>query len=77
MCHVDYILTSDNTPVRLRRQYVRLLSIEDSILLFFKIPCHKKCFKIVNETTSKMYDFILEFYNTKFYVVSLVIYGMK
>jgi hypothetical protein len=46
MCHVDYILTSDNTPVRLRRQYVRLLSIEDSILLFFKIPCHKNVLKL-------------------------------
>jgi hypothetical protein len=30
-----------------------------------------------NETTPKIYDFVLEFHNTKFYFVSLVVYVMK
>ncbi len=34
-------------------------------------------FEIVNETTPKIHDFILEFHNTKFYIISLVIYGIK
>jgi hypothetical protein len=40
---------------------------------------HLKCFKtaIANEIVPKMHDFILEFYNTKFYFISLVLYGMK
>jgi hypothetical protein len=41
------------------------------------MSCHLKCFQTVNETTPKMHDFILEFYNTKFYVVPLVVYEMK
>jgi hypothetical protein len=42
-----------------------------------RVSCHLKCFKMVNETTHKMNDFILEFHNIKFYFVSLVIYVMK
>jgi hypothetical protein len=38
--------------------------------------CHIKYFEIINETTTKIHDFILEFYNTKFYFISLVIYVM-
>jgi hypothetical protein len=34
---------------------------------------HLKCFEIINGTTPKMNDFILEFHNTKFYVVPLVL----
>jgi hypothetical protein len=51
--------------------------MEDFILLFLKISCHLKYFKTVNKTTHKIHDFILEFYNTKFYFISLVVYGMK
>jgi hypothetical protein len=47
--------------------------MEDFISLFLRIPCHLKCFEIVNDVTHKMYDFILEFHNTKFYFVSLVV----
>jgi hypothetical protein len=39
--------------------------------------CHLKCFETVDETTPKIYDFILKFHSTKFYVVSLVIYEIK
>jgi hypothetical protein len=39
--------------------------------------CHLKCLKIVNEITPKIYAFILEFHNTKFYIILFVIYGMK
>jgi hypothetical protein len=46
-------------------------------LIVSKNACHLKCFKIINETIPKMHDFILEFYNTKFYVVTLVVYKMK
>jgi hypothetical protein len=61
---------------------IRLLPMEDFISLFLRMPCHQKCFETVNETTPKMHDFILEFHNTKFYVVplvvvSLVVYEMK
>jgi hypothetical protein len=55
------------------KQTLRLLLLEDLISLF----CHLKCFETVIETTSKRYDFILEFYNTKFYVVPLIVYVMK
>jgi hypothetical protein len=47
------------------------------ISLFPRMSCHKKYFKAVNETAPKIHDFILEFHNTKFYVVLLVIYMMK
>jgi hypothetical protein len=50
--------------------------MEDFISLFPSMSCHLKCFETVNETT-KMHDFILRFHNTKFYFVSLVVYGMK
>jgi hypothetical protein len=32
----------------------------------------KKCFETINKTIPKIHDFILKFYNTKFYVVLLV-----
>jgi hypothetical protein len=51
--------------------------MEGFISLFPRLPCHLKYFENVNETTPKMHDFILEFHSTKFYVVSLIIYGMK
>jgi hypothetical protein len=51
--------------------------MEDFISLFLRITCHLKYFEIINETTPKMHDFILEFHNIKLYFVSLVIYGMK
>jgi hypothetical protein len=51
--------------------------MESFILLFQRMPCHLKYFETANETTPKMQAFILEFYNTKFYFVSLVVYGMK
>jgi hypothetical protein len=56
---------------------VRLFLMEYFILLFLRILCHLKCFKIVNETTAKIHDFILEFRTTKLYVVPLVVYRMK
>jgi hypothetical protein len=43
--------------------------MENFISLFLRIICHLKYFETVNETTSKIYDFILEFDNTKFYVL--------
>jgi hypothetical protein len=51
--------------------------MEDFILLFSRRQCHLKCFETVNETTPKIYDFILEFHNTKFYIVPLVVYEIK
>jgi hypothetical protein len=57
--------------------HFRLLPMEDFISLFSKISCHLKYFETVNETTPKIYDFILEFYNTKFYVVPLIGYVLK
>jgi hypothetical protein len=47
------------------------------ISLFSKMIYYLKCFEIVNEITPKIYDFILEFYNTKFYVVPLIGYVLK
>jgi hypothetical protein len=44
--------------------------MEDFISLFSKMSYHIKCFKTVNETTPKM------FHNTKFYVVTLIVYEM-
>jgi hypothetical protein len=38
---------------------------------------YQKYFKTINKTTPKIYDFILEFHNTKLYVVLFVIYVMK
>jgi hypothetical protein len=40
---------------------------------------HQKYFETINKTVPKIHDFILEFYNTKFYVVPLVVLldGMK
>jgi hypothetical protein len=51
--------------------------VQDFISLFPSVSCHQKYFKIVNETTLKMHDFILEFHNTNFYVISLVVYVIK
>jgi hypothetical protein len=51
--------------------------MEYFISLFLRMSCHQKCFETLNEITYKIYDFILEFHNTKFYVVSLVSYVMK
>jgi hypothetical protein len=45
------------------------------ISLFPRISCYLKCFETVNKTTPKIHNFILEFLDTKFYVVSLVVYG--
>jgi hypothetical protein len=58
-------------------EVLRLLSMEDFILLFSRRQCHLKYFETVNETTPKIYDFILEFHNTKFYIVPLVVYEIK
>jgi hypothetical protein len=55
----------------------RLFAMEDFISLFLSMPYHLKCFETTNETTPKIHDFILEFHNTKFYFVSLVIYMIK
>jgi hypothetical protein len=51
--------------------------MEYFISLFLKMSCHQKCFTTVNEIIPKIHDFILVFYNTKFYVVSLIVYEMK
>jgi hypothetical protein len=61
----------------LNMKHVRLLPVQDFISLFPRMSCDKKCFETVNETTPKMHDFILKFYNTKFYVVPSVVYVMK
>jgi hypothetical protein len=37
----------------------------------------KRGFETVNETTLKIYGFILEFHNTNFYVILFVIYVIK
>jgi hypothetical protein len=58
-------------------QFLRLLPVQDFISLFSRVSCHQKYFEIINETTLKMHDFILEFHNTNFYVVSLVVYVIK
>jgi hypothetical protein len=42
------------------------------ISLFSKMLGHQKYFKIVNKITSKIHCFILEFHNTKFYIILLV-----
>jgi hypothetical protein len=57
--------------------HLMLLLMQDFILLFLKILCHQKCFKTVNETTMKIYSFIFEFHNTKFYIIPLVAYVLK
>jgi hypothetical protein len=54
-----------------------LVGYSDFILLFLKLAYHQTCFEIVNEITPKIYDLILEFHTTKFYIVSLIVYGMK
>jgi hypothetical protein len=43
----------------------------------FQMSCHLQYFKIVNETSPKMHDFILEFHITKFYIDPLVVYKIK
>jgi hypothetical protein len=58
-------------------QHLLAMSMEDFISLFSRLPCHQKYFETVNEITPKIHDFILEFYNTKFYVVPLIVYGIK
>jgi hypothetical protein len=45
--------------------------MEYFISLFPRMSCHQKYFETVNETIPKMHDFILEFYNTIFYVVQI------
>jgi hypothetical protein len=57
--------------------YIRLLPIEGFISLFSILSCHLKYFETVNETAPKIYDFILEFHITKFYVVPLIVCGIK
>jgi hypothetical protein len=49
----------------------------NDISLFPRILCHQKYFKTVNQTTHKIHSFILDFHNTKLYVISLVVYVMK
>jgi hypothetical protein len=56
---------------------VRLFPMEDFILFFPCMTCHQKCFETTNETTSKIHDLILEFHNTKFYFILLIVYEMK
>jgi hypothetical protein len=56
---------------------LKLIPTEDFISLFIRMTCHLRCFETANETTLKMYDFIVQFYNTKFYFVLLVVYVMK
>jgi hypothetical protein len=51
--------------------------VQDFISLFPIVSCHEKYFETVNETTYKIHDFILKFNNTKFFVVSLVVYAVK
>jgi hypothetical protein len=51
--------------------------MDDFILLFSSMSCHLKCFEITNKIMHKMHDFILEFYNIKFYFISLVVYEIK
>jgi hypothetical protein len=55
-----------------RNHILRILTGQDFISLFIRMSCHQISFETINETTSKMNDFILEFHNTKFYVVLLV-----
>jgi hypothetical protein len=38
--------------------------MENFISLFLRMSYHLKYFKTINETTPKIYNFILEFYNT-------------
>jgi hypothetical protein len=45
--------------------------------IVFKSVMYQKYFEIVNETTLKIHSFILEFYNTNFYIVPLVVYVIK
>jgi hypothetical protein len=45
--------------------------------IIFKNVNHLKYFETANETNHKIHDFILKFYNTKFYFVLLVVYRMK
>jgi hypothetical protein len=51
--------------------------MECFILLFPIVTCHLNHFETTNEITSIMHGFILKFYSTKFYFVSLVINEMK
>jgi hypothetical protein len=51
--------------------------MKNFISLFSRMSFYLKCFETINETTYKIYDFILKFHNIKFYVVSLVASGMK
>jgi hypothetical protein len=56
---------------------IRLLLVQDFILLFIRMSYHQKYFETVNKIIYKIHDFILEFYNSKLYVVLLVVYVMK
>jgi hypothetical protein len=56
---------------------IRLLLVQDFILLFIRMSYHQKYFETVNKIIHKIHNFILEFYNTKLYVVLLVVYVMK
>jgi hypothetical protein len=47
--------------------------MKDFILLFSRMICHLKYFKTVNKITPKIHDFILEFHNTKLYVILLIV----
>jgi hypothetical protein len=54
-----------------------LLQMGDFISLFTRMSCHQICFETVNKTTLKIHTFILEFHNTKFYIVLLIVYEIK
>jgi hypothetical protein len=51
--------------------------VQDFILLFPRVTSHQKHYETINETTFKMHGFILEFHNTNFYVVPLVVDMIK
>jgi hypothetical protein len=49
----------------------------NGVFYFIVLRMPYKKIETVNETTTKIHDLILEFNNTKFYVIPLVVYGMK
>jgi hypothetical protein len=54
-----------------------LVPMEYFILLFPIMSFHLNHFETTNKIISTMHGFILKFYNTKFYFISLVINEMK
>jgi hypothetical protein len=59
------------------KKILPLLPMQVFISLFLSTPCHQNYFETVIETTHKIYYFILEFHNTKLYIISLVVYMLK